>query len=172
MAIFTRREKPPADVVAALPPDQRVVSWADTEDGAVVVATPKGLWWPDADGPRLIGWQYVDKAIWHDGALTVIQADVVDDAFLVDRDPVTVRLATPRDLPPTVRTRVQGNIVRSEELAVHGGSARFVSRRIPGQDGVTWWARFERGAVADEQTRAAVKARLSILRSEGPVESD
>ena len=51
----------------------------------------------------------------------------------------------PRDLPPVVRKRIETNVVRSEVLPVPGGSARFVARRIPGQDGLRWWARLEDG---------------------------
>ena len=34
--------------------DERVVSFADVE-GGVVVATPRGLWWPFPGGMRRIG---------------------------------------------------------------------------------------------------------------------
>lgn len=166
MRFFSRRETPPADVVALLDRDERVVSWADTDAGGVVLATPRGLWWPDPAGQRLIGWQFVDKAVWRDGVLSVVQADVVDDFLLVDREPVHARLATPRDLPPTVRKRVEANVVRSELLGLVGGQARFVGRRVPGRDGVTWWARIESGTADTPQLRSAVSARLAILRAD------
>jgi hypothetical protein len=164
MAWFRRRETPPADLVARLPRDERVVSWGDVAGGGVVIATPRGLWWPEADGQRCIGWQYIDKAVWNSGILIVTEAEVVDDTLLVDRPPVSVALETPRDLPPTIRKRIEANVVRSELLGIGGGAARFVARRIPGQDGVTWWARLEQGAVDDDQVRAAIRARLAILR--------
>jgi hypothetical protein len=162
--LFHRRDTPPSAVLALLSQDERVVSWADTSDGSFVVATPTGLWWPDSEGPRRIGWQYVDKAVWHEGVLTVIAADVVDDLLLVDRPPVSALLSVPRDLPPTVRKRVQANIVRSEVVAVPGGAARYVSRRVPGQNGVTWWARLEPGTADTADARAAVRARVLLLR--------
>lgn len=166
MKLFSRREAPPAEVVAALPRDERVLSWADTDSGAAIIATPSGLWWPDADRPRMIGWQVVDKAVWRDGVLTVTEAEVVDDMLLVDRPPVTATLAKPRDLPPTVRKRVEANVVRSELLSVGGGAVRFVARRIPGRDGVVWWARLEPGTDDTEQLRSAISARLALLRAE------
>lgn len=165
MRLFGRRERPPADVVARLARDERVVSWADTADGNVIVATQQGVWWPDADGPRRIAWQYIDKAIWRDGTLSIVEADVVDDLLLVDRPPVAAQLAQPRDLPPTVRKRVESNIVRSELLTVAGGAVRFVGRRQPGRDGVIWWARLEPGTPDTENLRAAIRARLATLRS-------
>src|SRR4051795_9501783 len=103
MKLFHKRDDPPADVVAQLPRGERIVSWADLEGGGVVLASPAGLWWPTDDGHRLIGWERVIKAIWRDGRLTVIEADVIDDLLLVDRIPVAVALAVPRDLPPVVR---------------------------------------------------------------------
>jgi hypothetical protein len=89
----------------------------------------------------------------------------VDDLLLVDRPPITARLTKPRDLPPTVRKRVEANIVRSELLALGGGTVRFVGRREPGRDGVTWWARLEPGTPDTEEVRAAVRARIAILRA-------
>jgi hypothetical protein len=160
MALFGRREQPP--LIGGIDRDERIVSWADTADGQVVAATPQGLWWP---GPRRIGWQYIDKAIWRDGVLTVIEADVVDDLLLVDRDPVSVTLTTPRDLPPTVRKRIEANIVRTELLAVPGGAVRFVARRQPGADGLNWWAHLESGTPDSATIRSAIAARLAILRS-------
>ena len=160
MALFGRREQPP--VIPGLEPDERVVSWADTPDGAVVAVTRLGLWWP---GPRRIGWQFVNKATWREDVLTVVEAEVVDDLLLVDRPPVSVRLSVPRDLPPTVRKRVEGNIVQREVLAVPGGSVRFVARRVPGRDGMAWWAHLEGGTTDTPALRSAVAARLETLRA-------
>lgn len=166
MKLFARRDVPPADVVALLPRDERVVSWADVAGGAVVLATPRGLWWPSPDAHRLIGWQFVDKAVWQDGRLSVIEAEVVDDLLLVDRPAIAVELSKPRDLPPTVRKRIEANVVRSQVHPVLGGAARFVARHVPGQDGVRWWARLESGTPDTEQVRSAITTRLAILRAE------
>jgi uncharacterized membrane protein len=166
MRLFERRrERPPVHVVAMLPGGERVVSWADTDSGSVVVATPTGLWWPAADGLRRIGWERIDRAVWRDGYLTLTEADVVDDLLLVDRPEISIRLAVPRDLPPTVRKRVEANIVRSEVHPVSGGSARFVARRIPGRDGLVWWARLEPGVRADARVRAQVEDRVAAFRA-------
>jgi hypothetical protein len=166
MALFHRRERPPADALALLDEGERFVSWADASTDAVIVATSLGLWWPFLDGARRMPWQHVDKVVWRDGVLTVTEADVVDDLLLVDRPPVSAVLAAPRDLPPVVRKRVESNIVKSELLAVGGGAVRFVARRQPGRDGVTWWARIEPGTPDTERLRSAIAARLAILRAE------
>jgi hypothetical protein len=166
MRLFARRDAPPAEVLAQLPRDERVVSWADVAGGGVVVATPAGVWWPHDDQQRLIAWQYITKATWQARRLEVTEADVVDDLLLVDREPVALDLEVPRDLPPVVRKRIEANVVRSELLGIVGGKARFVARRIPGEDGVRWWARLEEGTPDTAQIRSAVNARLTILRAE------
>lgn len=165
MSLFTRRDRPPPEIVATLGKDERVLSWADTAEDTVVLATPLGLWWPDADGLRQIPWQLIDRVVWRDSRLLVVQADVVDDLLLVDREPVKAVLTRPRDLPPTVRKRVEANIVRSELLTFAGGAVRFVGRRQPGRDGALWWARLEPGTRDNEELRAAIAARLAILRT-------
>jgi hypothetical protein len=165
MGLFTRRDSPPPELVAALPKGERVLSWGDISSGGAVLATPAGLWWPHDVGQRLIGWQYVDKAVWQDGVLTVIEAEVADDLLLVERPPLAAELSQPRDLPPTVRKRVEANVVRSELHPVTGGVARMVARRVPGRDGVVWWARLEAGARDSEEVRADVRARLAALRA-------
>jgi hypothetical protein len=167
MKLFHRRDAPPAEVRARLPKDERVISWADVRGGGVVLASPRGLWWPSSDGSlRLIGWQFITKATWQDGALRVIEADVVDDLLLVDRPAIALALEVPRDLPPVVRKRIESNVVRSELLDVGAGAARFVARRTPGRDGLQWWARLEPETPDTEQVRAAVSARLAVLRDE------
>jgi hypothetical protein len=152
--ILSGHRRPPAGLVAMLDRGERVVSWARTHDGAVA-ATNRGLWVP---AYRRIGWQLVDKAVWRDGTLTVVEAELIDDLLLRDRPPVHLPLTEPRDLPPTVRRRVEASVVRSEVMPVGGGAARFVARRVPGRDGVSWWARLEPGTRDCEHTRASVRA--------------
>lgn len=164
MPWLRRRPQPPASVLQQLDRDERVVSFADVEVG-VVVATSRGLWWPFPDGLRRIGWEYVDKALWYEGWLTVTEADVIDDMILVDRPPVSTRIVNPRDLPPIVRKRVESSVVRSEVHPVPGGAARFVGRRIPGRDGVTWWVRLEPGTRDTTATRAGIAERVNGLRA-------
>ncbi|HEV7191772.1 MAG TPA: hypothetical protein VGN35_01105 [Jatrophihabitantaceae bacterium] len=167
MGWLRRREAPPQEVVAALPREDRVLSWADVDPaggGGVVVASTLGLWWPGPDGPRCIGWQFVDKAVWRDGVLSVDEAEVVDDVLLVDRPTVSVRLTVARDLPPTIRKRVEANVLRSQVYPLPGGAGRFVARRVPGQDGVTWRVRLEPGTSDGPSVRAAIEQRLQELR--------
>ena len=165
MALLSRRKRPPVEVTQLLDGDERVVSFADTVDGAVVVATSRGLWWPVPSGPRRLGWHLIDKAVWRDGVLSVTEAEVVDELLLVEREPLALALEVPRNLPPTVRKRVQNSVVRSEIAAVPGGAARFVARRVPGINGISWWARLQAGTPDSPVVRAAVSARIAALEA-------
>jgi hypothetical protein len=165
MRLFSR-DRPPADALALLDTGERVASWADTADGAVVMATPLGLWWPFPSGLRRIGWQHVSKATWRDGVMSVVEGEVVD-GLVEDRPAVAVTLSTPRDLPIAVRKRVQQNFLKNELVSVSGGAVRFVQRRVPGADRSEWSARPEPGTRLTPETRAAVQARLELLRGAG-----
>lgn len=171
MRLFRRPDRLPAEVQARLPDGERVLSWADTPTGEVLVATPAGLWWPDPGALRLIGWQLISKVVWRENVLSVVQSDVVDDLLLVDRPTVRAELSVPRDLPPTVRKRVEANVVLSQVRSVPGGHARFVARRVPGQDGLTWWARLEASTSDSEKIRGEVRAQLALLRADWEAEN-
>jgi hypothetical protein len=160
--IFARRERPPPELITLLDREERIVAWVRTDPG-VVAATNRGLWVP---GYRRIGWERVDKAVWRDGVLSLVEAELVDGLLLRDKPPLYLRLPEPRDLPATVRRRVEASVVRSEVLPVSGGAARFVARRVPGRDGVSWWARLERDTSDSPQTRASVRARRDQLAAE------
>jgi hypothetical protein len=164
------RERPPAGLLALLDHDERVVAWASADSGTVA-ATTRGLWVPAVDGYRRIGWELVDKAVWRDGVLTVVEAEVVDDVILRELPPLALALAEPRDVPAAVRRRVEASVVRSELLHVDGGAARFVARRVPRRDGVVWRARLEPGTVDAPATRASVQARLDELAANWAVDA-
>jgi hypothetical protein len=164
--IFSRRPRPPAAITGLLARDDRVVSWAPVADGAAVLASRFGLWWPADAGARLIGWQHVDKAVWKDGTLTVTEAEVFDDLVLVDLAPVSAVIDEPRDLPPAIKARVEASVARSELGQLTVGSARFVARRVPGRDGLTWWARLEPGTPDSPELRAEVGEIVASLRAQ------
>jgi hypothetical protein len=171
VVLFRRRERPPAQLTALLERDERLVSWARTDDDpGAVGATTVGLWVPSGDGYRRIGWERIDKVVWREGALTLIEAEVVDGLLLRDKPALTLELPEPRDLPPTVRRRVEASVARSEVLPVDGGAARFVARRVPRRDGVSWWARLEPGTYDTAATRASVQARRDELAANWSVE--
>ncbi len=119
-------------------------------------------------GPERIGWHLVDKAVWRGGTLTVIAAEDPGDGVLVELPPRSVRLAEPRDLPPTVRARVERSIAytRYHKLAPAGG-VRVVGRRVPGRDGLSWQLVFDAGTDRnDPLLRVQADEHLAAARTE------
>jgi hypothetical protein len=169
--LFHRAEKAPAEAVARLDRDERVVSWAPAAGGAVV-ATPIGLWVPGH--PDRLPWHLVDKATWQSGVLTLVTAVDPGDGVLVEQPPIAVRLDQPRDLPQTVRVRVQKAIAFTRHYPLPGAETagvrrgvRVVGRRVPGQDGVSWQLVFDRGMQQDDPAvRAAAAAYVDQARAE------
>lgn len=167
MRFFHKPEKPPAEAVARLDRDERVMSWAAAPGGAAV-ATPLGLWLPGH--PDRLPWHLIDKATWQAGILTLIPAVDAGDGVLVEQPPRAVRLDTPRDLPATVRVRVQKAIAftRHHPLPDAGRrGVRVVGRRVPGRDGVSWQLVFDAGVDRDDPAvRAAATAFVEQARAE------
>jgi hypothetical protein len=170
---FLRREKPPAEAVARLDPDERVVSWAPVAGGAVV-ATQLGLWLPGV--PDRLAWHLIDKATWRSDVLTLIPAVDPGDGVLVEQPPRSVRLDQPRDIPQTVRVRIERAIAFTRHHPLPGASAdgtgvrrgvRVVGRRVPGVDGVSWQVVFDPGVDRDDPAvRAAASAYVDQARAE------
>ena len=132
-----------------LDPDERVLATAATAEGAHVVVTSWGLWVPDADGVRRIGWHLVSKAVWRSGALAVVEAveaEQLDGAVLLaDREARRFRLTDPGGVPAAVHTRVEGSIRSRHHRDLPGGGAWFVQRRVPGRDGTVLQVRPDPG---------------------------
>jgi hypothetical protein len=165
--LFRRPERPPAEALPRLDPDERVVSWAPASGGAVV-ATPLGLWLPGS--PDRLPWHLIDKAVWRDGVLTLVPAEDRGDGVLVEQPARAVRLDTPRDIPQTVRVRVQKAIAFTRHHPVPGADrrgVRVVGRRVPGRDGVSWQLVFDDGVDRDDPAvRAAADAYVEQARVE------
>jgi hypothetical protein len=157
-----RRERPPDEAVRPLDPDERVLSWATLDDGSTAVATQRGLWLPGPGGADRVPWHLVDKAVWRGGTLTVIAAVDPGDGVLEERPARSFRLATPRDLPPTVRARVQRSIgyARHHPLRPAGG-VHVVGRRVPGRDGLTWQLVFDAGTDRNDPLLRVQATRLA-----------
>jgi hypothetical protein len=171
MRLFHKPEKVPAEAVARLDRDERVVSWAPVPGGAVV-ATPLGLWLPGH--PDRLAWHLIDKATWQNNVLTIIPALDSGDGVLVEQPPRAVRLDHPRDIPQTVRVRVQKAIAFTRHHPLPGPEGRgarpgvrVVGRRVPGRDGVTWQLVFDDAVDRDDPAvRAAAAAFVEQARVE------
>ncbi|PPK69148.1 hypothetical protein V5P93_001523 [Actinokineospora auranticolor] len=126
-----------------------VAAWAEVRGGGYLVATSLGLWIPDGDGARRVGWHLVSKATWGDGVFVVIEADEIDRTgeavVLADRAPRRFVLAQPGKLPLAVHRRVTSSIRSRHHRDLPGGGAWFVQRKVPGRDGTVLQVRPDPG---------------------------
>lgn len=174
MSIWPRRRAVvPAHARGWLDPQERVLTFATTPRGDLVMATPRGLWVTDyassaagaeADHPpgRLLRWESIVTAQWANDVLTVTPAEEVAPQIM--RRQPSVRLALPEaaDLPRVVRQRVDRSVAVSHrrELGV-GSTVLLVGRRVSGRDGLLWYAVFDRDSDAgDPELRGRATALL------------
>lgn len=158
--VFGRTPKLPRELAPTLEREERVITWARTDEGAVVV-TNRGLWLPGERGR--LPWHEIHKATWAESILTLTGSaadDASDYAFAHDVEPIRVRLSEPGAVPRRVRERVLASVAYSTLYPVPGGgSARVVARRVSGRDGLNWSVRLE-GAAASRTEDPAVKAAV------------
>jgi hypothetical protein len=149
----------PDGFTGQLAPDERVLATARTSDGAHLVVTSWGLWLPDDQGARRIGWHLVSRAAWKNGALTVVEADEVEKVdgavLLADRPAHRFRFADPGKVPEAVHARVEGSVRSRHHRDLPGGGAWFVQRKVAGRDGTVLQVR------ADPGTDPAVVAQVA-----------
>lgn len=139
----------PGDFEGRLVGEERVLGVAALADGGHVVATSLGLWLPDGDGARRVGWHLISKATWNNGSLVVIEADetgtVAGAVLLADRPARRLRLARPGRLPEVVHARVTGSIKSRHHRDLPGGGAWVVQRSVAGHDGIVLQVRPDPG---------------------------
>jgi hypothetical protein len=137
-----------------LEPEERVLATASTADGGHLVVTSWGLWIPDGDGARRVGWHLVSRASWRNGALAVVEADEVEEiasgdgpraVLLADRPARRFRLTEPDRVPEVVHARVEGSFRSRHHRDLPGGGAWFVQRKIAGRDGTVLQVRPDPG---------------------------
>jgi hypothetical protein len=137
-----------------LEPEERVLAMASTADGGHLVVTSWGLWIPDGDGVRRVGWHLVSRASWRNGALALVEADEVEQiasgdgpraVLLADRPARRFRLTEPDRVPEVVHARVEGSFRSRHHRDLPGGGAWFVQRKIAGRDGTVLQVRPDPG---------------------------
>lgn len=142
----------PDEIVGRLEANERVLAVAAVADGGNLIATSTGLWLPEDDGPRRVGWHLISKATWDNTWLSVIEASevgTVSDAILLADLPVRRwRLARPGRMAETVHSRVTGSIRSSHHRDLPGGGAWVVQRSVAGRDGIVLQVRADPGTDA------------------------
>lgn len=139
----------PRDFTGSLSPDEQVLAVAGGRP-VPLVATSLGLWVPDGETTRRVGWHLASKATWNDGVLSLTEADETGTAgaavLLRDRPVQRFALSSPGRVPEVVHARVTGSIRSSHHRELpDGGGAWFVQRKVPGQDGIVLQVRADRG---------------------------
>lgn len=156
-----RRTGPPDEAAKRLDPDERVLAWAATPDGTAVVATPLGLWLP---GVERISWHLVTHVAWTGATLTVTYAQEVESTVLENVAPVSVRLEEPGTLPETVQQRFYSSRTQTARHSLPGGGGVIiVARRVPGVDGLRWYAVYDEPAQRhDPLARMEVEQLIAV----------
>lgn len=154
----------PAGFMGELAAEEYVLSSARVSGGGLLVATSLGLWLPDDDGARRVGWHLISKATWGAGVLSVIEAAEQDTAaeavLIVDLPARRFVLDRPGSLPGLVHARVTGSIrSRAHHDLPDGGGAWFVQRKVPGRDGFVLQVRADPGV--DREALRALAARVA-----------
>jgi hypothetical protein len=163
--------------------DERVLATARTAEGAHLVVTSWGLWVPEGESVRRVGWHLVSRAAWKNGALVVVEAEEAEEAeesaeaeeaeeagglsgavLLADRPARRFRLVEPGRLPEAVHARVEGSIRSRHHRDLPGGGAWFVQRRVPGRDGTVLQVRADPGTDPALVARVAAAVARSLPR--------
>ncbi len=156
----------PREWTGTLSADENVIAFGELRGGGHLVATSLGLWLPDEDGPRRVGWHLISKATWGNGELVVIEAHETGTAgeavLLADRAPRRYVLETPGKLPEIVHRRVTGSIRSRHHRELPGGGAWFVQRKVPGRDGILLQVRPDDGADQAAVSKIAAEVALRI----------
>lgn len=154
---FTGRGELPTGFAGGLADTERVLGSAAMADGRRVVVTTHGLWVPEGEGHRRIGWHLVSNARWDGRSLHLIEAEEVgaqgQTVLLADRPPRRIPLSGPGPVPDLVRQRVTRSVLASQRREFPGGSALFIRRRVPGRDGVQQQVRPDAGTDLDDVRR-------------------
>jgi hypothetical protein len=170
---FRRKSPMPAELSAALLPDETVLANVKLADGGWLAATRYGLWLvPDEGPPHRWSWPLVSKVSWERPMLSVTVADVVgrlgDADIIVDRPPVVFEVAGASKLTDVVHQRVRSGIVSSVHHETRAGGCWLVLRRVPGRDGLIAQLRADRGTRIDEADDELVELIRRALAEVGP----
>lgn len=161
----------PTGFTGSLDKDEAVVAYAAVRGGGHVVVTSRGLWVPDGEGTRRIGWHLISKASWSTGVFVITEAEEVEQAgaavILADLPPIRCAVEQPGKVPQAVHQRVTGSILSSQHHDLPGGGAWFVQRRVPGRDGMLLQVRPDADADVDavRTVAAEVAAKIAGVRS-------
>lgn len=138
----------PESFTGTLEAEEHVLASAATGERCVLV-TSHGLWLPESESDRRIGWHRIAKARWAESVLEVTEArvtEVIAGIEVLEDLPIQrYTIKAPGRVPQTVRARVERSIIERQSRTLTGGTAWFVQRREPGVDGVLLQVRPDSG---------------------------
>ncbi|GGS41264.1 MULTISPECIES: hypothetical protein [Actinokineospora] len=162
----------PSGFPGQLDRDEAVAASAPVRGGGHLVATSLGLWVPEGEGTRRIGWHLVSKAAWAAGVFTITEAEEAGAAgsavLLRDLAPRRIAVEQPGKLPQAVHQRVTGSIRSRHRQELPGGGAWFVQRKVPGRDGVVLQVRPDEGVDVEAVRAVAAEVAAKIEAARDP----
>jgi hypothetical protein len=155
MTLFRR---PPAEVRALTEPGERALAWAVTSEGGWLVATDDRL---RCSAPLFDHrWVEILGASWKEPQLQikVRQAGEQEDQG--------VRIEDADVLPQVIRERIMQSLLVQQHVALAGTKGvRFLARRDPKTDAVTWQTVVDAGIdPSDPRMRERIDESLVVLR--------
>ncbi len=145
---------------------ERLLAWAETEDGALVAGSRDALHLPGREPPRL-PWQEISTAEWdvEEREFRVVEVGIYGRPQPEHR----LTLDAPDRLLSLVRERVTASIVVQRHVSVNGQrGVRVLGRRAPGGAGdLAWFVEYDDGVdPADPGVAAVVADALDRARGD------
>ena len=159
MRLRPRAARPRVDVG----PGERLLAWAETGDGAVVLAGTRDAVY--LDGTR-VPWEQVEAADWDSDAGMFRLSEV--GTWGEQRREHTFSLGEPGRFLVLVRERVTASVVLQRHVPVRGAAGvRVIARRAPRGGPIAWFLDYDQGLdPSDPEVRALTEAALASARGE------
>ena len=156
-----RRPRP-----ASLARGERLLAWAETDEGALVGGTRDALHLPEREPPRL-PWEEIATADWDADERRLHVVEIGSYGQLQPEHRLT--LDDPDRLLSLVRERVTASIVVQRNVPVRGRlGVRVLGRRAPsGQGAIAWFVDYDDGLdPADPEVASVVDEALVAARGD------
>ncbi|MFB9314994.1 hypothetical protein [Nocardioides plantarum] len=143
-------------------PGERVLAWAETDDGRVIGGTRDAFY-----APERVPWEQVEAADW-DRDTAVLRLSEVG-AWGAERPEHLYDVAEPGRLVQLIRERVTASVVYQRHVPLDGRRGlRVIARRAPGVAGsLTWIYEYDEGVDPDDPVvRLAAARALTAARDE------
>ncbi|MDT0203308.1 hypothetical protein [Nocardioides sp. AE5] len=158
---------PAAARAVALPPGEKALAGAVTEDGQAVIGTRDALHLALAQGTTRLGWEEIERADWdaETGLLTVVGVGTWGE----QKPHFELALPEPGQLLELVRERVTASVVLQRHFRITdtlGG--KVIARRAPrGDEPIHWFHEFDAGVDPDDpDVRRLAAQALARAREE------